>query len=94
MSRIVLHGIAGVQAPVVAGISGDRDALREAAAGLPDAAATPEAIAVRIRRTGVELDWGEPKAFANARAVLRFCGARGASSVELVRADPTLLVGL
>ncbi len=83
-----------MHSPVVAGISGDEDLLREAAAGLPDAAATPEAIAVRIRRTGVELDWGEPKTFADARSVLRFCRARGASSVELVRADPTLLVGL
>jgi peptidoglycan/xylan/chitin deacetylase (PgdA/CDA1 family) len=94
MSRIVLHGIRGLQSPVVARVSGDPDALREAAAGLPDGAATPEAIAVRIRRTGAELDWGEPEPFADARSVLRFCLARGVSSVELVRADPTLLVGL
>jgi peptidoglycan/xylan/chitin deacetylase (PgdA/CDA1 family) len=94
MSRIVLHGISGLQPPVVARVSGDRDALREAAAGLPDGAATPEAIAVRSRRTGAELDWGEPEPFEDARSVLRFCRARGASSVELVRADPTLLVGM
>jgi peptidoglycan/xylan/chitin deacetylase (PgdA/CDA1 family) len=94
MSRIVLHGIAGLHPPVVAEISGEGNALREAAAGLPVTAATPEAIAVRLRRTGLELDWGEPKAFAGARAVLRFCRARGASSVELVRTDPALLDGL
>jgi peptidoglycan/xylan/chitin deacetylase (PgdA/CDA1 family) len=94
MSRIVLHGIGCLQAPVVARVSGDGDALREAAAGLPDGAATPEAIAVRIRRGGGELDWGEPAPFADARSVLRFCRARGASSVEIVRTDPTLLPGL
>ena len=63
MSRIVLHGIAGVQPPVVARVSGDRDALREAAAGLPEGAATPEAIAIRIRRSGGEVEWGEPDSF-------------------------------
>jgi peptidoglycan/xylan/chitin deacetylase (PgdA/CDA1 family) len=94
MSRIVLHGIAGVQPPVVARISGDEEACRAAAAGLPDGAATPEAVAVRIRRTGEELEWGEPESFADARELLRFCRDRGASSVELVRADPTLLTGL
>jgi peptidoglycan/xylan/chitin deacetylase (PgdA/CDA1 family) len=94
MSRIVLHGIAGVQPPIVARISGDEEYCRAAAAGLPDGAATPEAVAVRIRRTGAELEWGEPESFADARELLRFCRDRGASSVELVRADPTLLTGL
>jgi peptidoglycan/xylan/chitin deacetylase (PgdA/CDA1 family) len=94
VSRVVLHGIAGVQPPVVARVSGDRDALREAAAGLPECAATPEAIAVRIRRTGAELEWGEPESFGDARSVVRFCRARGASSVEIARAEPALLSDL
>jgi peptidoglycan/xylan/chitin deacetylase (PgdA/CDA1 family) len=94
MSRVVLHSIAGVQPPVVARVSGDRDALREAAAGLPEGAASPEAIAVRIRRSGGELEWGEPESFGNARSVVRFCRARGASSVEIVRAEPALLSDL
>jgi peptidoglycan/xylan/chitin deacetylase (PgdA/CDA1 family) len=94
MSRIVLHGIAGVQPPVVARVSGDRDALREAGEGLPEGAATPEAIAVRIRRSGGELKWGEPESFGDSRSVLRLCRCRGASSVEIVRAEPTLLADL
>jgi peptidoglycan/xylan/chitin deacetylase (PgdA/CDA1 family) len=94
MSRIVLHGIAGVQPPVVARVSGDRDALREAGEGLPEGAATPEAIAVRIRRSGGELKWGEPESFGDSRSVLRLCRSRGASSVEIVRAEPTLLADL
>jgi peptidoglycan/xylan/chitin deacetylase (PgdA/CDA1 family) len=94
MSRIVLHGIAGLQERVVARLSGDADGLREGAIGLPDGAATPEAIAVRVRDSGGELEWGEPVSFAGAGSVLRFCRARGASSVELVRADPALLPGL
>jgi peptidoglycan/xylan/chitin deacetylase (PgdA/CDA1 family) len=94
MSRIVLHGIAGVQPPVVARVSGDCDALREAGAGLPEGAAIPEAIAVRVRRTGGELAWGEPESFGDGRSVLSFCRARGASSVDIVRADPTLLADL
>lgn len=94
MSRIVLHGVPGVQPPVVARVSGDRDALREAAAGLPEGAASPEAIAVRIRRAGGKLEWGEPESFPDARSIVRFCRARGASSVEIVRAEPALLADL
>jgi peptidoglycan/xylan/chitin deacetylase (PgdA/CDA1 family) len=91
VSRIVFHGIAGVQQPVVARVSGDPDALREAGTGLPEGAATPEAIAARIRRSGGELEWGEPESFGGTRSVLSFFRARGASSVEVVRAEPTLL---
>jgi peptidoglycan/xylan/chitin deacetylase (PgdA/CDA1 family) len=94
VARTVLHAIAGVQPPIVARVSGDRDTLREARAGLPEGAATPEAIAARIRRTDGELEWGEPESFGNARAVLSFCRARGASSVEIVRVEPTLLADL
>jgi len=94
VSRIVLHRVAGLERPVVARVSGDPDVLREAGAGLPDGAATPEAIAARIRRTGGELEWGEPESFGSARSVRTFCRARGASSVELVRVEPTLLSDL
>jgi peptidoglycan/xylan/chitin deacetylase (PgdA/CDA1 family) len=94
MSGIVVHGISGVRPRVVARVSGDRDALREAVADLPEGAAIPEAVAARIRRQGGELEWGEPESFGDARSVLRFCRARGASSVEIVRADPTLLSDL
>ena len=72
-------------------ISGRDDLLAEAAASLPDGAARPEAMAVRLRRQGVELSWGEPDLLPDARAFFRLCEARGTSSVELLRNDPSLL---
>jgi Polysaccharide deacetylase len=72
-------------------ISGSDDLLAEAAGSLPDGAARLEAMAVRLRRLGVELSWGEPDLLPDASALLRVCEARGASSVELVRIDPSLL---
>ncbi len=94
MTGIVLHALEGVSPPIIARVSGDPGTLRAAANGLPDGAATPEAVAVRVRRAAGELSWGEPEPAAGTRARLRFCRARGASSVELVRADPTLLTDL
>ena len=72
-------------------VSGPPALLREAARDLPDGAATPEAVAVRLRRRGAELDWGAPVIVSDLPSLLDFCRSRGASSVELVRADHTLL---
>jgi peptidoglycan/xylan/chitin deacetylase (PgdA/CDA1 family) len=94
VTRIVLHALEGVQPPVVARVSGDPELLRDAAAGLPDCAATPEAIAARVRRAGGEVVWGDTAPETDAKSRLRFCRARGASSLALVRADPSLLPGL
>jgi len=94
VTRIVLHALEGVQPPVVARVSGDPEVLGTAAAGLPDGAATPEAVAARIRRAGGELAWGEAVPAPDGASRLRFCRARGASSVALVRADPSLLPDL
>ncbi|HEX5467787.1 MAG TPA: polysaccharide deacetylase family protein [Gaiellaceae bacterium] len=76
---------------LVARVSGPERELEEAARGLPSGAAKPEALAVRLRRAGAELSWGPPDALPDTAAYLRLCHERGASSVELVRADPTLL---
>jgi hypothetical protein len=65
--------------------------LDNAAESLPDGVARPEAVAVRLRRAGVELSWGQPELLPNIASFIRLCRARGASSVELVRADPSLL---
>jgi peptidoglycan/xylan/chitin deacetylase (PgdA/CDA1 family) len=93
VTHVVLHALEGLSPPVVARVSGDEAALRAVAAGLPDGAATPEAVAARSRRSGAELSWGDPVR-ENPRARLAFCRARGASSVELLRADPALLPDL
>lgn len=75
-------------------LSGPDGLLRDAGRGLPDGAATPEAIAVRLRRDGVDLAWGAPVKVRDLASFLRLCRARGASSVELVRADPSLVTEL
>jgi peptidoglycan/xylan/chitin deacetylase (PgdA/CDA1 family) len=72
-------------------LSGPGDLVEDAAQGLPDGAARPEAIAVRLRRRGVELSWGPRDVLPDSAAFVRLCCARGASAVELVRADPSLL---
>jgi len=72
-------------------LSGPDALLEKAAQSLPAGAARPEAVAVRLRRAGVELAYGSPDVLPDTRAFLRLCHERGASSVELVRTDPSLL---
>jgi peptidoglycan/xylan/chitin deacetylase (PgdA/CDA1 family) len=75
-------------------LSGPDALLEDTARALPDGAARPEAIAVRLRRAGVELGWGAPDVLPDAAAFIRLCHSRGASAVELARADPSLLTEL
>jgi peptidoglycan/xylan/chitin deacetylase (PgdA/CDA1 family) len=75
----------------IARLSGPETLLEEAADSLPDGAARPEAVAVRLRRAGIALAWGSPDILSDARSFIQLCHERGASSVELVRADPSLL---
>jgi peptidoglycan/xylan/chitin deacetylase (PgdA/CDA1 family) len=65
--------------------------LESAGAGLPDGAAQPEAVAARLRGEGAEPSWVEPVTVPSTGALLGHCRDRGRSSVELVRADRTLL---
>ena len=76
--------------PVVR-LSGPDALLEETAQSLPDGVARPEAVAVRLRRAGIELAWGPPDVIIDTSSFVRLCHARGASSVEMVRADPSLL---
>jgi peptidoglycan/xylan/chitin deacetylase (PgdA/CDA1 family) len=76
---------------VVADVSGSRDAVDSVCGGLPEGAARAEAIAVRLRRSGAELVWGEPRRLESAAELLELCRARGASSVAVARADPSLV---
>jgi peptidoglycan/xylan/chitin deacetylase (PgdA/CDA1 family) len=78
----------------VARVSGPPALLDDVGRGLPEGAAKPEALAVRLRRGGAELSWGAPDAFPDASSYLQACRARGVSSVEIVRADPSLLTEL
>lgn len=80
---------------IVAAVDANDDgSVTKAGAGLPNGAARPEAVAVRLRRDGVPVRWGEPVALSSARELEEFCRSRGRSSVALVRADPSLLTEL
>jgi hypothetical protein len=76
--------------PVVR-LSGPGALFKGAHAGLPSGAAAPEAVAIRLRRAGVKLSWGAPEIIPDTAAFLDFCRARGESSVEVARSDPSLL---
>jgi peptidoglycan/xylan/chitin deacetylase (PgdA/CDA1 family) len=75
---------------IVAAISGPEKELAAAAAGLPEGAAQPEAIAARLRARGFELEWGEPVQVKSADELLALCRERGRSSVEMQRVQPSL----
>jgi peptidoglycan/xylan/chitin deacetylase (PgdA/CDA1 family) len=78
----------------IARLSGPPALLDDAGRDLPDGAAKAEAHAVRLRRRGVELSLGEPDVLTDSSSYIEACRARGASSVEIVRADPSLLTEL
>jgi peptidoglycan/xylan/chitin deacetylase (PgdA/CDA1 family) len=88
-----LRPLVAVLPRLVARISGPAELVEEAGAGLPRGAAWAEGVAVRLRRGGVTLEWGEPEVLS-AGGLLERCEARGRASVELMRADPTLLTEL
>jgi peptidoglycan/xylan/chitin deacetylase (PgdA/CDA1 family) len=76
---------------IVHRVSAEEAVLEEAARGLEDGAARAEAIAVRLERLGAKLDWGEPDELTGPQALIELARARGRSSVDVLRADPTLL---
>ena len=86
-----LRPLVGPYSRPIVRITGSAALLDKAAESLPEGVARPEAIAVRLRRAGVEFSWGEPDVLPDTASFLRLCRARGTSSVELVRADPSLL---
>ncbi|MGZ4418106.1 MAG: polysaccharide deacetylase family protein [Gaiellaceae bacterium] len=79
---------------MVAQVSGDERLLNRARAGLAPGGAVAEAVAVRLRRQGVELTWGDPVVVPTTRELLARCAERGRSSVEVARVDPSLLTEL
>lgn len=89
-----LRGLMGRFDHLVANVSGDDTVVERARSGLPAGAALSEAVAVRLRREGVELVSGDPVVVARPRELLAFCRERGRSAVDIVRADPSLLTEL
>jgi peptidoglycan/xylan/chitin deacetylase (PgdA/CDA1 family) len=78
----------------IARLTGPASLMEEVGRDLPDGAAKAEALAVRLRRSGVELSWGDSDVLPDARSYLEASHARGVSSVDIVRADPSLLTEL
>jgi peptidoglycan/xylan/chitin deacetylase (PgdA/CDA1 family) len=76
---------------VVARVSGPESVLHRAGEGLPHGAARAEAVAIRARRGGAELRWGEPDRVEDSAAFVAYCRARGRSAVEVMRSDPSLV---
>lgn len=89
-----LRGATACFERIVADVSASSVDLEAARGGLPEGPALPEALAVRLRARGVELRWAEPTVVPGLRALLDLCRARGGSSVELARADPSLITQL
>ena len=98
--KVVLHAAAAEGAAPLAPLGAKRaspGAMRWIVAGA-DAGRTapdtnPEALAVRLRRDGAELEWGEPVELRLGELVT-LCRARGRSSVAVMRSDPSLLPDL
>jgi peptidoglycan/xylan/chitin deacetylase (PgdA/CDA1 family) len=89
-----LSPLVGPCSPPIVRVSGPDALLEQVADGLPGGAARAEAIAVRLRRAGIETVPAEPDMLRDTASFVRLCHARGASSVALVRADPSLLTEL
>jgi peptidoglycan/xylan/chitin deacetylase (PgdA/CDA1 family) len=95
---MVVHALStpglGIEHRVAVSLSGDSAAVQRAEEGLPAGAARAEAVAARLKRSNGELSWGEPESISDRRSLVRLCWQRGTSSVDMVRADPTLLPDL
>jgi peptidoglycan/xylan/chitin deacetylase (PgdA/CDA1 family) len=79
---------------VVTGVSGRPELLEEQAHDLPDGPAGAEALAVRLRRRGARLRWVGGEVARSRRALLALHREWGRGSVDVLRADPSLLTEL
>lgn len=92
------HLVGGLRAAVgpfpalLTEVNGPSHRLEQARVGLPPGPAAAEAVAVRLRRAGVELGSAAGAlSVRSRRGLLRFCRHRGHHAVQVVRADPSLL---
>jgi peptidoglycan/xylan/chitin deacetylase (PgdA/CDA1 family) len=75
---------------LVVGVSSSPELLGSAERGLPEGAGRAEAVAVRLRRSGVAVQL-ETDPVSGPKDLERRCREHGRSSVAMVRADPSLL---
>jgi peptidoglycan/xylan/chitin deacetylase (PgdA/CDA1 family) len=86
--------LVGPMPRIVFDISGPENLVEPAREGLPDGVAQPEAVAVRLRRQGVVLEWGDPHVVGDVAELLALCRERGRSSVHVLRTDASLVTEL
>jgi peptidoglycan/xylan/chitin deacetylase (PgdA/CDA1 family) len=72
----------------------DEGSSAAAGTGLPAGEARAEAIAVRLARAGAQAQWDSPVVVADVAELIGLCRRRGASSMALIDADPSLLDGM
>lgn len=82
--------ILGPLDPAPAGIEGPAEFVAEASKGLPAGFAQVEGAVSRLRRDGAELVWGEHEAVRSLEHLEELNRARGRSSLQIIRADPSL----
>jgi peptidoglycan/xylan/chitin deacetylase (PgdA/CDA1 family) len=75
---------------LVVGVSSSPELIRSAERGLPESAGRAEAVAVRLRRSGVAVRL-ETDPVSGPEDLERRCREHGRSSVAMVRANPSLL---
>ena len=90
--KVVLHAAAAEGAAPLAPL-GARRASPGAMRWIVAEGVEAEADAVRVRREGGQLEWGEPVELRVAELV-GLCRARGRASVVVMRSDPSLLPDL
>ena len=78
-------------ASIVAEVDGPSELVSELADGLPAGPALAEAVVARSRLRAISVEWGEPVVVSDLEDLLEICRARGSSSVEVMRADPSLV---
>jgi peptidoglycan/xylan/chitin deacetylase (PgdA/CDA1 family) len=91
--KVVLHAAAAEGAAAPLAPLGAKRASPGALRWIVADAVEAEADALRLRREGAQLEWGEPVELP-VRELVGLCRARGRSSVAFVRSDPSLLPDL
>ena len=93
LHRVRLLHDDGASAPtgLVVRVTGPTETLAQHASGLPDGPGGAEALAIRLRRLGARVRWGEPEPLATQAALRDLCRDWGISSIRAWRADPSLL---
>jgi peptidoglycan/xylan/chitin deacetylase (PgdA/CDA1 family) len=85
-----LSPVIGAPIHIALEVEAEETVVARAAEGVPKGAAFAEALAARLRRAGVAVDW-RPSPPQTSLDLRRLAWERGRSSVDVMRADPSLV---